>query len=109
ISRAVVTVSKCDLVSREEAELVAAEAIDLLEGRIGVCAPAFLTSTTDGQGIDALREALLALTTRQHERPLDGQAWLPIDRAFSMAGHGPVVTGTLRGAPLAAGDVLDLL
>ena len=36
--------------------------------------------------------------TTQHPRAADGVVFLPIDRAFSMAGHGPVVTGTLRGA-----------
>ena len=36
-------------------------------------------------------------------------AFLPIDRAFSIVGHGPVVTGTLRGAAISAGDALELL
>ena len=70
---------------------------------------AILTSTVSNQGIGELRQALRALAEHQHSRPADGSTWLPIDRAFAISGHGPVVTGTLRGAPLSPGDALELL
>lgn len=68
-----------------------------------------LTSAVTEQGIADLRQALLALAERQYTRPALGSLWLPIDRAFTIAGHGTVVTGTLRGKALAAGDRLELL
>ncbi len=68
-----------------------------------------LTSTSSNQGIAELRQALLAISAEQRRRSTGGLAWLPIDRAFTIPGHGPVVTGTLRGAPVAAGDSLELL
>ncbi len=124
IRRAVVAVSKCDLASVDEAALVAEEALELL-ARCGfaiVCdgtgisplpggegLSVVLTSTLRNQGIDTLRTELLALASQQNHRPTDGLAFLPIDRAFSMTGHGPVVTGTLRGAAIVTGDKLELL
>jgi selenocysteine-specific elongation factor len=60
------------------------------------------------RGIEDLKEALRTLATNQQPRVADGLAFLPIDRAFSIAGHGPVVTGTLRGASVAAGETLEL-
>ncbi len=107
ISRALVAVSKCDLVSPEEAALVGVEAGELL-ARCGLASGPILTSATQCQGIAELRQALLALAERQEAYPSDGLAYLPIDRAFSVPGHGPVVTGTLRGAALAPGDTLEL-
>jgi selenocysteine-specific elongation factor len=56
-----------------------------------------------------LRQALADLAATQREHPADGLVFLPIDRAFSATGHGPVVTGTLRGAAIAPGDTLELL
>ena len=40
-------------------------------------------------------------------RPMRGFAYLPVDRAFSVAGHGTVVTGTLRRGRLLAGDEIE--
>lgn len=109
IRRALVAVSKADLTTPEEARQVADEALRLLR-RAGLDAPEpILTSAVRGDGVEALRQALKTLAASARPPPSDGVAFLPIDRAFSMAGHGPVVTGTLRGAPVAAGDVLELL
>lgn len=109
IRRAVVTVSKADLVTPEQAKRVAADAMHLL-ARAGLepLTPV-MTSALQEAGIDDLRQALRALAENQPARDADGSAFLPIDRAFSISGHGPVVTGTLRGAAVSVGDVLELL
>jgi selenocysteine-specific elongation factor len=67
-------------------------------------------SSTTGTGIEDLRAALRALCDRISARDA---AWpspprLAIDRAFSVRGRGTVVTGTLRGGPIRAGDELRL-
>ena len=67
-----------------------------------------MTSAPHESGVDDLREALTLLAKDLQPRAVDGVAFLPIDRAFSVAGHGPVVTGTLRGAAVSVGDTLEL-
>ena len=58
----------------------------------------------DGRGLPALREAIAALAEGRLVTPDDGFPWLPIDRAFSVAGRGTVATGTLRrGLPAGLG------
>jgi selenocysteine-specific elongation factor len=109
LRRAVVAITKADLVSPDEAGKVADQAIRLV-GAAGLDSGLpLLTSAVRGEGIDKLRETLDALAEEQQPRAANGIAYLPIDRAFSMAGHGPVVTGTLRGAAVTAGDTLELL
>jgi selenocysteine-specific elongation factor len=71
--------------------------------------PPVMTSVLHEEGIEDLRRALQSLAANQRPRAADGLLFLPIDRAFNIAGHGPVVTGTLRGAPVTAGDSLELL
>jgi selenocysteine-specific elongation factor len=107
--RGVVAISKADLVAPEAAARVADDAMRLLIRSGLESPPPIMTSALQGTGIEELRRTLKSLATTQPLRAADGAAFLPIDRAFSIAGHGPVVTGTLRGAAVAIADTLELL
>jgi selenocysteine-specific elongation factor len=108
LPRALLVISKCDLVEPAQAQHVAHEAVQLLR-RCGLePLPAVMTSALRGEGLDEVRAALRMLAENQQPRTADGLPFLPVDRAFSVAGHGPVVTGTLRGAALAPGATLEL-
>ena len=109
IRRAVVAVTKADTMPQDDCIAVGEEAVHLLRDAGLDSTPAIVTSTRDGRGIDQLREALASSAGCGQARAADGVAFMPIDRAFSVAGHGPVVTGTLRGGAIAAGDTLELL
>jgi selenocysteine-specific elongation factor len=109
LRRAVVAVSKADLVAPAQARRVADDATRLLVQSGLEPLPPVLTSASEASGIDDLRGALQGLTDIQPARNVDGSIYLPIDRAFSIAGHGPVVTGTLRGGCVSIGDTLELL
>jgi len=108
LRRAVLAISKTDLVAPGQARQVADEAVALLARAGLVPLPPLMTSALQDRGIDDLRQALKGLAASQLPRAADGLAFLPIDRAFSIAGRGPVVTGTLRGAAVSAGDPLQL-
>lgn len=108
LRRAVVAITKTDLVTTEAAQQVASDVMRLLH-QCEIAAPApLMTSAVGGIGIDALRQALIALAGEQRARA-SGLLFLPIDRAFTVVGHGSVVTGTLRGGSIAPGDTLELL
>ena len=109
LRRAVVAISKTDLVAPEQARKVADDAVRLLALSGLDPLPPVMTSALQETGIEDLRRALQDLAAQQRPHTADGFAYLPIDRAFSIAGHGPVVTGTLRGAAVTAGDTLELL
>jgi selenocysteine-specific elongation factor len=108
LRRAIIAISKIDLVPPEQSRLIAAEAASLLSEAGFTPSQVILTSAVREQGIEELRAAITALATDQPPHATGGLAFLPIDRAFSIAGHGPVVTGTLRGAAINAGDTLEL-
>ncbi len=109
VRRAVVALTKADLVEPEWLDLVREDVRLLLAGtplggavQIPVAAPA-------GVGLAALLAALDAALPAQAARPADGFVRLPLDRAFSVPGFGTVVTGTLAGGTVAAQDRLELL
>ncbi len=58
-------------------------------------APIIPVSAHTGEGLAALETALLALANQLPARPKQRLPVLPIDRVFSLRGHGTVVTGTL--------------
>jgi len=97
----VIALTKCDLPEPDWIDLVEAEVRELVAGTFLADAPVVRTSAVTGQGLEALREALLEAAERAAQSPqrhAQGPFRMAIDRAFTVAGHGTVVTGSvLRG------------
>ncbi len=109
VSEAIIAVSKCDLVAPARAVAMGAEAAALI-ARLGMRGPApILVSSPAGTGVALVAAAIAALAARAVPPPDRGVCYLPIDRAFSIAGHGTVVTGTLRRGAITKGDELELM
>jgi selenocysteine-specific elongation factor len=109
VNRGLVVVTKRDLVDGDWLDLVQEEIRDRLAGTTLAGAPLVPVSARTGAGLDALKAAigdLLAGTTPRADR---GRPRLPIDRVFSVAGFGTVVTGTLVDGSLAIGQELVAL
>jgi selenocysteine-specific elongation factor len=108
LRRAVVAVTKSDLADAERVDEVGEAAVALLRAA-GIAAGAVVVcSAVSGAGVEVLGAALGELAGQSEGRSGEGLAFLPVDRAFAITGHGPVVTGTLRGAALSVGEVLAL-
>ncbi|MCK4512571.1 SelB C-terminal domain-containing protein, partial [bacterium] len=65
-------------------------------------------SSVTGDGIDELVEELGRLVAGVEERSGAGHARLPIDRVFTLTGHGTIVTGTLWSGSVSPGDKLEV-
>ncbi len=109
LRQAVVAVSKADLVPAARAEAVGREAAALATAAGMRVGRPVLTSAVTGAGLDDLRAAIGTALTASPPPEDDGFPYLPVDRAFSLAGHGTVVTGTLRRGGLSAGGELVAL
>ncbi|WP_064118364.1 selenocysteine-specific translation elongation factor [Pseudomonas fluorescens] len=108
IPRALVAITKCDRVETGRVEQVQRQILDLLEPGPFAQAPIFTVSSVSGQGVDELRHALLLTQREVQERSREGGFRLAIDRAFSVAGAGIVVTGTALSGTVTVGDKLML-
>ncbi|NUT74826.1 selenocysteine-specific translation elongation factor [Pseudomonas sp. C1C7] len=108
IPRALVAISKCDRVEPSRVQQVREQISALLAPGPHADAPLMALSSLTGEGVDALRQALLAAQREVRQRSLDGGFRLWIDRAFSVAGAGIVVTGTALSGQVAVGDTLQL-
>ena len=106
LSRGVVALTKTDLVSEARLAEVRAEVLAMLAPTGLAGAELLPVSCISGLGIDALMQHLAdasAALPAAHDR---GYFRLAVDRSFSLAGIGTVVTGTAVSGRVAVGDKL---
>jgi selenocysteine-specific elongation factor len=109
VRAAIPVLTKADLVEPEWLELVAAEVGQRLAGSPVAFEAPIAVSAKTGQGIEELRARLAARAAELPGRSAADLFRLPVDRAFSVAGVGTVVTGTAWSGRLALGDPVLLL
>ncbi len=96
--------SKIDLVNAERRRIAAGEAAALAPDR-----PLVEVSSRTGEGIEQLRLALESVAAEVVDQRGDlSQPVLHVDRVFTIAGHGTVVTGTLWSGRLQRGQQVVL-
>ena len=108
IPRALVAITKCDRVEPARVSIVRGQIQALLASGPYANAPQIALSSVTGEGVEALRQALLDAQREVRQRSTSGGFRLAIDRAFSVAGAGIVVTGTALSGHVAVGDTLVL-
>ena len=113
VHEGVVVITKADLVSADRLDDATLETLVLLEGSPLADADPIVVDSVSGRGLDTLRQALDALVERiekgnQAGRAGAGRTRLWVDRAFTAAGAGTVVAGSLTGTALEVGDTIEL-
>ncbi len=109
IRRGVIALTKSDLVDEEILELVHLEVEDFVAGSFLAEAPVIPVSSTTGDGLPDLRDALAAAAGATETRGTAGLLRLPVDRVFTMKGFGTVITGTLSAGTLQVDDQVEIL
>lgn len=105
---AVVAVTKVDLIPDATLPARLAEIADTLAAQGVTGAELVPCSATTAGGTDHLRQVLARRFNALPPRAAPMGAFLPVDRAFTLAGRGTVVTGTLLGGALAVGEALTV-
>ncbi len=103
-----VIVSKIDRVLPMRADEVARQARALVDRTSLAGAPVFKVSALSGEGLDLLRRHLWDAARTLPKRIADGGFRLAVDRSFTLAGSGLVVTGTAFAGRVRVGDRLML-
>ena len=101
-----VALTKADRVDEARIDEVREEVLAALSEYGFRDAALFVTVATEGRGIDALRDHLQQIPSREHAS--HHRFRLAIDRAFTVKGAGLVVTGTALSGEVNVGDTLWL-
>jgi selenocysteine-specific elongation factor len=102
-----IVLTKCDLAELSWLSLVEEEVRALVRGTFLENAAMVRTSAVTGSGIDELKVELLRLCESVTVRQDSGLFRMAIDRAFTVAGHGTVVTGTVASGSVRPADDLE--
>ncbi|GCF07432.1 selenocysteine-specific translation factor [Dictyobacter arantiisoli] len=109
VSRGVVALTKVDLVDEEWLNLVREEVAKYLKPTTLAEAPIVPVSAYTGQGLLELLSALDDLLQHVSAQKNIARPRLPVDRVFSLAGFGTIVTGTLLDGVLKVGLDVEVL
>ncbi|BCV23822.1 selenocysteine-specific translation elongation factor [Gelria sp. Kuro-4] len=104
VKSGLIVLTKVDLVDAEWLELVKEEVRAAVQGTFLAEASMYAVSAVTGQGIPELLAAIDRATDTVTEREHTGPFRLPVDRVFTIAGFGTVVTGTLLSGTVKAGE-----
>jgi len=104
-----VVITKQDLVDEELLSLVRMEIEEVIAGTSIAGAPVLSVSALTGAGLPELVAAIDKLLDETEPRPDLGRPRLPVDRVFTIAGSGTVVTGTLIDGALSVGQEVEIV
>jgi selenocysteine-specific elongation factor len=106
LNRGAVALTKIDCVAPERVAAAMEEIQALLSGTGLAHSPVFSLSAISGQGVPELRTYLEKAAIELPVRPASGYFRLAVDRSFTLAGSGTVVTGTVFSGAVRIGDKL---
>ena len=101
VDRGVIVLTKADAAEADWLDLVREEVRELVSTTTLASAPIVAVSALTGEGLPALLETLAAVLAAAPGTSGGSVPRLPVDRVFSVAGFGTVVTGTLSGGEIA--------
>ncbi|HEY97734.1 MAG TPA: selenocysteine-specific translation elongation factor [Dehalococcoidia bacterium] len=109
VSRGIAVITKKDLVDDELLTLVRMEVEEVLSSTMLAGAPVIAVSALTGEGLPELTQIIDELLDTTPSRPDLGRPRLSVDRIFTMAGSGTVVTGTLIDGELSVGQEIEIV
>lgn len=109
VSRGIAVITKKDLVDAELLTLVRMEVEEVLISTTLAGAPVVVVSALNGEGLPELTQKIDELLDTTPPKPDLGRPRLSVDRIFTMAGSGTVVTGTLIDGELSVGQEVEIV
>ena len=109
LKRGFVVITKVDVVDADLVDLVDMEVREFLEGTFLEDAPVIRCSSITGLGIDEVKAQIHSLVQSLPERDRGGVFRMPVQRSFTLKGHGTVVTGVPLSGETQVGEILELL
>jgi len=105
----IVVLTKRDLVDADWLELIQDDLRARLAGTFLAESPIVPVSSTTREGLDELAQTIESVCAHAAARDVQAAFRLPVDRAFTIAGFGTVVTGTATAGRLRVGEEAEVL
>jgi selenocysteine-specific elongation factor len=109
IKKGIVVITKIDLAKEDWLNLVEEDIKEKVKGTILESAPILKVSSPKKIGINELYDQIVKMISQIQPRKDIGKPRMYIDRVFTMAGRGTVVTGTLIDGSFHLGEEIQVL
>jgi selenocysteine-specific elongation factor len=109
IKKGIVVITKKDLVDEEWLSLVKMDVEELIAPTTLSGAPIITASAVTREGLPELLAAIDQLLNSMQPKKDTGRPRLPIDRVFTIAGAGTIVTGTLLDGSFHVGQEVEIV
>jgi selenocysteine-specific elongation factor len=109
LEHGIIALTKIDRVPPERLAAVQEDLRQLLRGTFLEAAPILPISNITGDGLDGFVKGLQALVRSIRPKTAEGVFRLPVEKIFSIKGHGTVVTGIPLAGAAKLGDEIVLL
>jgi selenocysteine-specific elongation factor len=110
IKRGITVLTKTDKIGADALAATGASVSEFLGGSFldTKQSPLVAVSASSGAGLDELKQAIVEIAGQIAPRSRETIFRLPIDRVFTMAGFGTVVTGTMVSGGVRVGDEVEV-
>ena len=108
VNKGIIALTKKDLVDNEWLEMIVEQVQQAAEGTFLEEAKIISVSSVKGDGLKELISEIDRLTEVVEQKDITSNFRLPVDRVFTVAGFGTVVTGTLISGTINEGDRVEL-
>lgn len=108
VEKAIIVLTKCDLVEKDWIEMVKSEITEEMKDTFLEDAKIIESSLGDENSVKNIKNEIETLSKEIKQKKETGNPRLHVDRVFTMTGFGTVVTGTLMEGKLAMNEKLVL-
>jgi selenocysteine-specific elongation factor len=109
IKKGIVVITKKDLADEEWLQLVRMDIEELIAPTTLAGSPMMAVSAITKEGLPELLATIAQMLNSMQPKKDTGRPRLPVDRVFTIAGSGTVVTGTLIDGSLHAGQEVEIV
>jgi len=109
LKRGFVVITKIDMVEKDLLELVEEEVKEFLVGTFLEDACMLHVNSLDGTGVPEVAQTIDRMVAELPPRDMGGVFRMPVQRSFTLKGHGTVLTGVPVSGEIRAGDTLEVL
>ncbi len=106
VQEGIIVISKIDLVDEEWLELVIEDIKEQVSNTFLADAPVVRVSPVEDKGLEELKTEIARKVKTIPDKNTEGNIYMPIDRVFTIQGHGTIVTGTLMAGKIEKEDTL---
>ncbi len=109
IKNGLIVLTKIDMVDSDLLALAVEDVKDFVKNSFLAEAPVFQVSSHTGAGLTELKEGILTQIKNIQPKKTTDIFRLPVDRVFSLKGHGTTITGTLLSGQARLGEEVEIL